>query len=103
MYIVQNFAEKFCWGGVQVHYSLDNICGLRNLFSARFMPANRSTEPPAGIISFLSTLVGGEEGIRTLVGLLPNGFQDRLVMTASIPLRLEVRDKRLEVRIEVRG
>ncbi len=31
---------------------------------------------------------GGEEGIRTLVGLLPNGFQDRLVMTASIPLRI---------------
>ena len=31
---------------------------------------------------------GGEEGIRTLVGLPPNGFQDRLVMTASIPLRM---------------
>ena len=31
---------------------------------------------------------GGEEGIRTLVGLPPNGFQDRLVMTASIPLHL---------------
>ena len=30
--------------------------------------------------------IGGEEGIRTLVGLRPNGFQDRLVMTASIPL-----------------
>ncbi len=29
---------------------------------------------------------GGEEGIRTLVGLPPNGFQDRLVMTTSIPL-----------------
>ena len=32
---------------------------------------------------------GGEEGIRTLVGLPPNGFQDRLVMTASIPLRIK--------------
>ncbi len=31
---------------------------------------------------------GGEEGIRTLVGLPPNGFQDRLVMTTSIPLRV---------------
>ena len=31
---------------------------------------------------------GGEDGIRTHVGLLPNGFQDRLVMTASIPLRI---------------
>ena len=29
---------------------------------------------------------GGEEGIRTLVGFRPNGFQDRLVMTTSIPL-----------------
>ena len=34
-------------------------------------------------------LFGGEEGIRTLVGLPPNGFQDRLVMTASIPLHNE--------------
>ncbi len=33
-------------------------------------------------------LHGGEEGIRTLVGLPPNGFQDRLVMTTSIPLRI---------------
>ena len=27
---------------------------------------------------------GGSEGIRTPVGFLPNGFQDRLVMTTSI-------------------
>ena len=33
---------------------------------------------------------GGEEGIRTLVVLPPNGFQDRLVMTASIPLRMRL-------------
>ena len=38
--------------------------------------------------SVFKALYGGEEGIRTLVGLPPNGFQDRLVMTASIPLRL---------------
>ena len=31
---------------------------------------------------------GGGWGIRTLVGLRPNGFQDRLVMTASISLRV---------------
>ena len=30
----------------------------------------------------------GEDGIRTHVALPPNGFQDRLVMTASIPLHL---------------
>ncbi len=34
-----------------------------------------------------STACDGEEGIRTLVELPPNGFQDHLVMTASIPLR----------------
>ena len=31
-------------------------------------------------------LNGGEGGIRTHVGLHPNGFQDRPVMTASVPL-----------------
>ena len=31
---------------------------------------------------------GGGGGIRTPVGLHPNGFQDRLVMTASIRLRV---------------
>ena len=30
--------------------------------------------------------INGEGGIRTHAGLHPNGFQDRLVMTASIPL-----------------
>ena len=34
-----------------------------------------------------SLIFGGEEGIRTLVELPPNGFQARLVMTASIPLQ----------------
>ena len=31
---------------------------------------------------------GGGKGIRTLVRLLSNGFQDRLVMTTSISLRI---------------
>ncbi len=30
--------------------------------------------------------LGGEGGIRTHVGLHPNGFQDRPVMTTSVPL-----------------
>ena len=30
--------------------------------------------------------IGGEGGIRTHVGLHPNGFQDRPVVTASVPL-----------------
>ncbi len=37
---------------------------------------------------FSNKCFGGEEGIRTLVGFPPNGFQDRLVMTTSIPLRI---------------
>ena len=32
-------------------------------------------------------LMSGEDGIRTHVPLRTNGFQDRLVMTTSIPLR----------------
>ena len=33
-------------------------------------------------------IFGGGKGIRTLVGGCPNGFQDRLVMTTSISLRI---------------
>ena len=33
-------------------------------------------------------LRSGQAGIRTLVALLPNGFQDRLVMTTSIPVHV---------------
>ena len=33
------------------------------------------------------SVIGGEGGIRTHAGLHPNGFQDRLVMTTSIPLQ----------------
>ena len=35
--------------------------------------------------------LGGEGGIRTHVGLHPNGFQDRPVMTASVPLQFIVK------------
>lgn len=40
------------------------------------------------IVSQLVSSYGGEEGIRTLVGLHPNGFQDRPVMTTSVPLHI---------------
>ena len=33
------------------------------------------------------SIYGGEGGIRTHVGFHPNGFQDRPVMTASVPLQ----------------
>jgi hypothetical protein len=39
-------------------------------------------------ISVCKKQISGEDGIRTHVGLPPNGFQDRLVMTASIPLHI---------------
>ena len=35
-------------------------------------------------------IFGGGCGIRTHVTLLSNGFQDRLVMTASITLRMDI-------------
>ena len=37
----------------------------------------------------LGVCFGAGRGIRTPVGLLPNGFQDRLVMTTSICLRIK--------------
>ena len=39
------------------------------------------------LVDKLGFFVGGGCGIRTHVGVNPNGFQDRLVMTASITLR----------------
>ena len=38
-------------------------------------------------LSYLG-IYGGEGGIRTLVGVNPNGFQDRPVMTTSVPLHI---------------
>ena len=51
-------------------------------------PRVRITPQERGKHRFWSVLfVGGSGGIRTPVGLHPNGFQDRLVMTASIRFR----------------
>ena len=41
---------------------------------------------PLRPLEYFST--GGEGGIRTHAGFHPNGFQDRLVMTTSIPLHI---------------
>ena len=38
----------------------------------------------------LAVLISGEDGIRTHAPFRTNGFQDRLVMTTSIPLRVLV-------------
>ena len=52
--------------------------------------AHKRNWTPASIliVSKLVSSYGGGKGIRTLVRLLSNGFQDRLVMTTSISLRI---------------
>jgi hypothetical protein len=40
------------------------------------------------MVYFFQFSCGGGRGIRTPVGLHPNGFQDRPVMTASVSLRI---------------
>jgi hypothetical protein len=53
-------------------------------------PYSRSTPlagEPLQPLEYFSVHCGGEGGIRTHAGFHPNGFQDRLVMTTSIPLR----------------
>lgn len=44
--------------------------------------------PSGNGLSFV--MYGGEDGIRTHVELPPNGFQDRPVMTASVPLQVKM-------------
>lgn len=43
-------------------------------------------------IKIIKALNGREGGIRTHVGLHPNGFQDRPVVTASVPLDIQMQD-----------
>ncbi len=47
---------------------------------------------PFGQLGYFSKLidVNGEGGIRTHAPLRTNGFQDRLVMTTSIPLHINI-------------
>ena len=59
---------------------------LKNLEKPRKMP--KGAKSPKSHDRLFGLLFGGGRGIRTPVGLLPNGFQDRLVMTASICLRM---------------
>ena len=59
----------------------DELDELRNPYDKK---QNTQLEP----LGFELGARGGGEGIRTPVGLHPNGFQDRLVMTASIRLQI---------------
>ena len=60
-----------------------------------FEPSRPSSGPtplagePLQPLEYFSIVSGGEGGIRTHVGSHPNGFQDRPVMTASVPLQVE--------------
>ena len=49
-------------------------------------PCLMSAEKDYVFITDLFSFDGREGGIRTHVGLHPNGFQDRPVMTTSVPL-----------------
>ena len=60
-----------------------NRCqGFFHFFQARFLRKKHSGDQIS-----LPGCFSAVGGIRTPVGLPPNGFQDRLVMTASIPLQ----------------
>ena len=54
-----------------------------------------------GILNYYNTkkFFSGEDGIRTHVPVRTNGFQDRLVMTASIPLRIGFSVRRFDFNI----
>ncbi len=57
-------------------------------FTARSNPTSALTQKTDSFSGIgLSFAYGGESGIRTHVGLHPNGFQDRPVMTASVSLQ----------------
>ena len=62
-----------------VRYSKSPICGVLHHFLYI-----KNTDTRLRVCVFY-----GRSGIRTHVGVIPNGFQDRLVMTASISLRIQ--------------
>ena len=59
--------------------------GVPLLFWRRISQHNSASVTQKGTL--MGALRGGGRGIRTPLGLPPNGFQDRLVMTTSICLR----------------
>ena len=84
-------------GRSQLLYRLMIYVRSTHLSDIRYLPSGIWSQPPCSNPSIylkkqaiplgITCFFGGEDGIRTHVALLPNGFQDRLVMTASIPLR----------------
>ena len=87
--------------------------GSRDLNSRAGFPTyslSRGAPSPLGYFLMLNTIlyspkekIGGEGGIRTHVTVKSNGFQDRLVMTASIPLHFCCRLNQLLYYITMSG
>ena len=79
--------RKFAWWhSAVILQAKTQICHERALRAQAFSKhyhLSKTEGTPNGVPS----VFGGGRGIRTPVGLLPNGFQDRLVMTTSICLR----------------
>ena len=75
-----------------VHCLSQAFTNYYHLLGLRFQPVriplhHTQNKNPTDLCQ--SDFRGGGRGIRTPVGLHPNGFQDRLVMTTSIALHVE--------------
>ena len=66
----------------------DLLAGIGEKIEKRGKSAVKNEKNSLEPQKFKRVSLGGGKGIRTLVRLLSNGFQDRLVMTASISLRM---------------
>ncbi len=84
-----NFAKHFglvnmlCFAKSFGHRSKTTHRVVFSLLRIHFISRQNKSTLTRGCFCF-----GGGSGIRTHVGVSPNGFQDRLVMTASISLRV---------------
>ena len=68
---------------------LNPRAAINGLLPFQGSPFNRlGTSPVSSAWTFTCMKVSGERGIRTLAPFRTNGFQDRLVMTASISLQV---------------
>ena len=104
MYFRANFyPEKRCWfscleiksgsafrayaGGPRLSEARRTVFILAKQEDSPRFESHRSNLSERERVGYADSFSFGEDGIRTHVGLPPNGFQDRLVMTTSIPLR----------------
>ena len=60
---------------------------INDLLTFQASPFSHLGTSPSKSACFIALAINGEGGIRTHAPLRTNGFQDRLVMTTSIPLR----------------